>query len=112
MSANGPNHEREESVWRVYVLRSLARQATYVGIAKDPETRLSQHNGLRPGGAKSTRSGRPWVVANELGPYATRGEAQAVEYQVKRLSRPARLAASTDDFPADPREGTSLPSSV
>ena len=53
-------------VWFVYVLESLARSVTYVGIAKDVEARLLQHNGERPGGAKSTRAARPWRVARRL----------------------------------------------
>lgn len=78
-------------VWFVYVLESLARSVTYVGIAKDVEARLLQHNGERPGGAKSTRAARPWRVARRLGPFESRGRAQEEEYRVKSLDREARL---------------------
>jgi predicted GIY-YIG superfamily endonuclease len=77
--------------WRVYVLRSKAMVRTYVGIALDPKARLQQHNGARPGGAKSTRAGRPWRIAKLLGPFESRGEAQRVEAAVKRLRGAARL---------------------
>lgn len=77
--------------WFVYVLESLARPVTYVGIAKDVDARLEQHNGKRPGGAKSTRAARPWRVARMIGPLGTRGEAQAEEHRVKALARADRL---------------------
>ena len=77
--------------WVVYVLRSRVRKRTYVGIALDHRQRLLQHNGELPGGAKSTRAGRPWRVARVLGPFPTRGAAQRVEAAVKRLRGTARL---------------------
>jgi predicted GIY-YIG superfamily endonuclease len=77
--------------WHVYVLRSRALTRTYVGIAIDPRRRLLQHNGKLPGGAKSTRAGRPWRIAKVLGPFPTRGAAQRIEAAVKRLRGPARL---------------------
>ena len=77
--------------WHVYVLRSLARPVTYVGIAKDPEARLSQHNGLIKGGAKSTRAARPWVIDHTRGPFATRGEAQELEYVLKQKPAAEKL---------------------
>jgi predicted GIY-YIG superfamily endonuclease len=75
----------------VYVLVSAASGATYVGVTSDPARRLAQHNGLTPGGAKSTRGARPWAIAATFGPYALRGEAQQVEHRVKRLKGRARL---------------------
>jgi putative endonuclease len=75
----------------VYVLASRGGARTYVGIALDVRARLRQHNGHRPGGAKSTRAGRPWRVAQVLGPFATRGEAQRIEAAVKKLRGRARL---------------------
>jgi len=77
--------------WTVYVLHSRKAGRTYVGIALDPAARLAQHNGREPGGARSTRAGRPWRVRKTYGPFGTRGEAQRVEYAVKRLRGLARL---------------------
>jgi predicted GIY-YIG superfamily endonuclease len=77
--------------WFVYVLQSDVRPVTYVGIAKDVEARLLQHNGEAKGGAKSTRAARPWRLARTEGPFASRGEAQAREYEVKQLRGAARL---------------------
>ena len=75
-------------VWLVYVLVSRDGRRTYVGITDDLERRLGQHNGKRPGGAKSTRAGRPWRLARTYGPFANRGDAQHVEHHVKL--RPGR----------------------
>lgn len=43
-----------------YLLHSPSSGWTYTGYTTDPIRRLSQHNGLRAGGAKSTRAHRPW----------------------------------------------------
>lgn len=95
-AARGPPSSITASVtptvpWKVYVLSSKSAGRTYVGIARDVRARLRQHNGLEPGGARSTRAGRPWRLRKTYGPYATRGEAQSVEHSVKRLRGPARL---------------------
>lgn len=77
--------------WYVYVLVSVAGRRTYVGISTDPERRLRQHNGERPGGARSTRAGRPWERARLHGPFETRGEALRIERALKRRRGEARL---------------------
>ena len=77
--------------WHVYVLLSATTGTTYAGSTTDAERRLAQHNGELPGGAKATRAGRPWQLAVLYGPFADRAEAQAAEYQVKRLRGPERL---------------------
>ena len=78
--------------WQVYVLVSDSAGSTYVGVTSDLERRLAQHNGERPGGAKSTRGGRPWTLAARYGPYPGRGEAQSAEHRVKRLRGRERLS--------------------
>ncbi|QDV05963.1 GIY-YIG nuclease superfamily protein [Planctomycetes bacterium Poly30] len=83
--------EELASDWFVYVLQSEARSVTYVGIARDVDARLAQHNGEVRGGAKSTRAARPWKLARTEGPYPSRGEAQVREYALKQLRGPARL---------------------
>ena len=70
----------EADRWWVYLLESATRRRTYIGIACDVDRRLRQHNGELVGGARSTRSGRPWSVLRRLGPYPTRGVASRVEY--------------------------------
>ena len=49
--------------WFCYILRSLSTDTpnkTYVGFTNNPSRRLRQHNGIIKGGAKSTKSGRPF----------------------------------------------------
>jgi len=86
--------------WLVYVLVSTRCNRTYVGIAKNPVRRLGQHNGLSPGGARSTRAGRPWELAVTYGPYPDRGRAQRVEARLKKASGLQRLELSADDLEA------------
>ena len=83
--------------WIVYLLWSESGARTYVGVTVDQARRLDEHNGKRRGGAKTTRAHRPWTPVRTWGPFATRGEAQAVEYKIKRLSGlAARRAFSLD----------------
>lgn len=77
--------------WFVYVLLSADGRRTYVGIALEVERRLAQHNGEAPGGARSTRAGRPWRVGAVYGPFPGRGAALRAERAVKRLRGRRRL---------------------
>jgi len=81
----GPRATLRGVSWTVYVLHSRRAARTYVGIALDHAARLRQHNGKLPGGARSTRAGRPWRVRKLYGPYTTRSEALKVEHAVKKL---------------------------
>ena len=82
-----------DATWFVYVLWSESRGRTYVGISTDPERRLAQHNGERPGGARATRGGRPWVIGARYGPYPDRSQASREELRVKALRGRQRLTA-------------------
>lgn len=84
-------------VWQVYVLGSKSAARTYVGVALDVDERIAQHNGDRPGGAKTTRAGRPWSLLQTYGPYPDRGTAQSIEAQVKKLRGKARLSWKADE---------------
>jgi len=81
------------TAWWVYVLVSASARRTYVGVTTDPERRLAEHNGERPGGARSTRAGRPWTLGRLHGPFEARGEAQALEHRLRRRRGVQRLAA-------------------
>ncbi|NNE42794.1 MAG: GIY-YIG nuclease family protein [Gemmatimonadetes bacterium] len=81
--------------WWVYVLRSERIRRTYVGVTTDPERRLAEHNGEKPGGAKSTRAGRPWGVAALYGPYKNQSEAQTAEHDVRSHPADERLGRAT-----------------
>lgn len=82
------DEDTDEPRWWLYLLRSDSGRS-YVGITTELERRLEQHNGERPGGAKSTRAGRPWALARSWGPY-TRSEASSHEYWLKRCRGPRR----------------------
>ncbi|HEV2388234.1 MAG TPA: GIY-YIG nuclease family protein [Candidatus Acidoferrales bacterium] len=57
----------------VYVLRSLHSQRQYIGITKDLESRLREHNSGR---TRATKAGAPWeIVRSEEYPDRT-GAAQ------------------------------------
>lgn len=47
--------------WFVYILLSNDGRKTYPGATKYPDHRLRQHNGELCGGAKTTRTNRPWT---------------------------------------------------
>jgi len=85
-------------MWWVYVLVNETGR-TYVGITKDTSRRTRQHNGHLKGGAKATRRGRPWNVGTRYGPYTSRGEAQRIEYAVKKLRGLKRLSWMPPDAP-------------
>lgn len=91
--------------WSVYVLVSECAARTYVGIALDTQRRLAQHNGALPGGARSTRGGRPWSLAATYGPFESRAEAQSIEYGLKRRRGLARLDwdGTLEDLGSSPR---------
>ncbi len=86
-----PQEDVDAATWWVYVLVASGAPRTYVGIARDVERRLSQHNGELPGGAKSTRAGRPWRVGRIVGPFEERGSALVEEARLKRRRGLARL---------------------
>jgi putative endonuclease len=78
--------------WVLYLLVSDDGKRTYVGVTTDMERRLEQHNGLRPGGAKSTRSGRPWRVLRSQSGFSSRSEVQVEESLLKQLKGDKRVA--------------------
>jgi len=79
------------SEWWVYLLQSTRLRRSYIGIAINVDRRLRQHNGDLAGGARSTRSGRPWTVARRLGPFPDRSTASRVEYAWKQVRGRQRL---------------------
>ena len=48
--------------WNCYMLISNDNKRTYIGSTVNIKRRLRQHNGEIVGGAKATRTGRPWSL--------------------------------------------------
>jgi putative endonuclease len=63
----------------LYILQSQKNGKYYIGVTKDIETRLNQHN---RGAGKSTRSNRPWKLFYTE-EYNTWSEAARRERQIK-----------------------------
>jgi putative endonuclease len=81
---------REDKCWYVYMVR-CRDGSLYTGVARDPDRRLAEHNGVAPGGARYTRARRPVeLVYTEAVP--DRASACRREAALKRLRRPAKLA--------------------
>ena len=92
----------------VYLLR-CADGSLYAGITTDPERRLRQHRGERPGGAKYT-AGRHALGFAALWQAEDRSAASRLEYRLKRLSRPQKEALSAgEELPGLLPEGCKKP---
>ncbi len=79
------------NTWFVYLLR-CADGTLYCGVTTDIQRRLSEHNGLKPGGAKYTRARRPVHLCT----YAAcegRSSAQKLEDVVRKLPRNKKITA-------------------
>ncbi len=66
---------KNEDIYYVYVLKSVAHNRIYVGSSRDVNARLKLHNSGR---VKSTKPYRPWILL-EKHTYKTRGEAVKFE---------------------------------
>jgi len=73
-----------EATWDVYLLE-CADKTLYCGIAKDPHTRLMQHNGSLPGGPRYTAGRRP---ARLLASRRCRNKSEALKLELAVKARP------------------------
>lgn len=93
-AASSPSDSSEPSAgssggWSVYLLE-CADGTYYCGVAKLLDCRLAQHNGLKPGGAKYTRSRRPVkLLASRV--CDSKSSAYSLEYAVKAAPREKKL---------------------
>ena len=73
----------------VYLLHSEKTDArTYVGsTTRGTHVRLREHNGELAGGARQTRSGRPWCLACTVEGFETRQQALQFEFAWRRVHR-------------------------
>lgn len=67
-----------------------ADRSIYVGVTRCLMRRLRQHNGELAGGARYTRGRRPVEIVWHR-PAASRGDAQSLEAQLRKLSKRDKL---------------------
>jgi len=81
--------DNPDETWHVYLLE-CADMTLYCGIARDPVTRLAQHNGTLPGGARYTHGRRPvrFLASRVCG---NKSEALKLERAVKARPRAEKL---------------------
>jgi putative endonuclease len=73
--------------WYVYLIVSKSLDYynhCYVGITKDLDRRINQHNGILAGGAKSTLPKRPYEIAFYIDSISNRSIASKLEYEIKK----------------------------
>ena len=73
----------------VYLLKSEVSNRFYVGYTIDINRRISQHNGLRTGGAKKTKRFRPWKIIMYISGFLY--ERTALQYEFMIHHPPKRL---------------------
>ncbi|XP_055817923.1 uncharacterized protein LOC129887015 [Solanum dulcamara] len=90
------NSKKNRSLWCVYLILSTNPPIkTYVGVTTNFSRRLKEHNGELKGGAKASRSGRPWICACLIRGFKGRSEACAFESKWKQISR--KLPRTTEE---------------
>lgn len=72
-----------EKNWYCYFLISNDNRRTYIGVSNNIHKRLRKHNGELTGGAKATRSGRPWRHICSISGF-TKINSLRFEWRVKR----------------------------
>lgn len=75
--------------WFLYMIQT-ANGVLYTGISTDPARRLRQHNGELKGGARALRGKGPLSLVYQQA-MPDRAAASKAEYQVKQLSKEAKL---------------------
>jgi predicted GIY-YIG superfamily endonuclease len=73
--------------WHCYCLVDSNQSHTYVGATNNPARRLQCHNGLRVGGARYTKSHRPWTMYFLVSGFESKHHALSFEWHWKFWSR-------------------------
>lgn len=84
------SHSCDSDSWLVYLLE-CADGSYYCGVTTDLPRRLEEHNGLRSGGARYTRTRRPVRLLTSVAT-SDRSAACRLERAIKKLPRRAKLA--------------------
>ncbi|MCS4308126.1 putative endonuclease [Rheinheimera pacifica] len=87
------------SNWYLYMVQTGSGML-YTGISTDPVRRLRQHSGELAGGAKALRGKGPLTLVYQQ-PVADKSTAAKAEYQLKQLSRSAKLALAASYNPSE-----------
>ena len=83
------SQEKLQMPWYTYALR-CSDGSIYCGVTTDLARRLDEHNGVRPGGAKYTKTRRPVRLLNFWG-FDNRSRACIAEAAFKKLRRKKKL---------------------
>ncbi|KAK4771693.1 hypothetical protein SAY87_032225 [Trapa incisa] len=98
-SVSTPN-SKSSRLWSAYLILSTNDPIkTYLGVTSDFARRLKQHNGELKGGAKSSRSGRPWICACIISGFRSQSEACSFESKWKGLSKKLSRRKAEYDLP-------------
>jgi putative endonuclease len=81
---NNENSPKKPCNYVCYLLKSETSNRTYIGVTTNLKKRLRQHNGEICGGAKYTRSHRPWKPVLCVSGFYTKNQALSFEYRVKK----------------------------
>ncbi len=76
-------------IWSVYLVR-CADDSLYCGVTTDMDRRLREHNGLKSGGAKYTKTRRPVSVCVCVA-CESRSEALKLEDRIQKLPRHKKI---------------------
>jgi putative endonuclease len=87
------------SSWYLYMVQT-ANGMLYTGISTDPRRRLRQHSGELTGGAKALRGKGPLSLVY-IQSLSDKSAAAKAEYQLKQLSRSAKLALAERYNPSE-----------
>lgn len=80
---------KKNELFFVYIL-SCSDGSLYTGITKNIENRIEQHNGIKKGGAKYTRSKRPVKLVYKK-EFKTKSLAQKEEIRIKKMKRKEKM---------------------
>ena len=73
-----------DNKWVCYLLKSQNTNRTYIGATNNFYKRIRQHNGIIKGGAKYTKSNRPWIPVCLVYGFKDNIHALCFEWRVKR----------------------------
>ncbi|CAI0374521.1 unnamed protein product [Linum tenue] len=92
--------------WCVYLIASTNPPIkTYVGVTTNFSRRLRQHNGELKGGARASRSGRPWFCACLIQGFCNRSKACEFESKWKGFSRKLPRKRASDGVNNETADG-------